>query len=99
MTCAVVARDAGTMGNPVLQVGGEQAAVTVADPGREGLIVHDSVQLVPTDSTLGLEELQTKGILPRIIPPLVLGRELFPMTSVIVATMVWDVAFEIEKAV
>jgi hypothetical protein len=74
--------DAGTTGNPTLQVGGEQEAVIEADPGSGVLTAQDSRHPVPAATVVGCEELHVNGILLSTMPPLVLDKELFPMTSV-----------------
>jgi hypothetical protein len=72
----------------MLQVGGEQDAVTVPAPGDALLSSHVFVQLEETFSTLGREAVQVNGIFESTMPPLVFGRLLLPITSVIVATTV-----------
>ena len=54
------------MGNPTLQVGGEQEAVTVPEPGDGVVTVQDCVQLVPAGTTPGWEEVHVSGTLLRI---------------------------------
>ena len=99
VNCVVVESVAGTNGNPALQVGGEQAAVTVPAPGDEVETAQDSEQLLPVGKTPGCEEVQVRGTLPRITAPLVLGRELFPITSVRVAITVCGVPLAVTKVV
>jgi len=78
----------GLWGNPMLQVGGEQEAVTDPAPGDEGVAVQDRVHPVLTGTTAGCEEVQVRGILLRTIPLPLLSRELLPITSVTVAMIV-----------
>src|SRR5258708_3662993 len=85
---ADVERDAGTRGNPTLQVGGEQEAVTDPDPDDGVERPHDSWHPLGADNTPGCEALQVRGMLVRTIPPLVFGKEEFPMTSVTTALAV-----------
>ena len=80
---ALVESEAGTRGNPMLQVGGEQEAVT--DPGiRASGVVEpqDSRHPLGAAKTPGWDAVQVRGILLRTMPPLVFGKEVFPMTSV-----------------
>ena len=87
-----VANEAGTIGNPTLQVGGEHEAVIVAAPGdkmdRLQVCVHDE----PGAIAPGLEDVQVSGIFVSTMPPFVFGNELLPITSVTVATAVCEVA-------
>jgi hypothetical protein len=84
-TAAVDEREAGTSGKPMLQDGGEQDALTAPDPGNEVVRVQDCrhPELAPT--TTGCDAVQVREILLRTMPPLVLGKELLPMMSVMVA--------------
>src|SRR6476620_5683673 len=82
--------DAGITGNPTLHVGGEQEAVIVAAPGEAIDKAQDWVQPVAVPIAAGREELQVRGILDRTTSPLVLAREVLPITSVIVAMMVCE---------
>src|SRR5579872_2910375 len=98
-TCAFVASVAGTVGNPILHVGGEQEAVMVPAPGDTVVRAHVLVQDEPTFNTPGCEAVQVRGILLRTTPPLVFGKVLLPMTSVMVATAVCAVPFGATKLV
>src|SRR5216684_9221882 len=98
-TRAVVESYAVTVGNPMLQVGGEQAAVTVPEPGDGVERAQDSWHPVATDNTPGCDALQTRGILLRTMPPFVLGRELLPITSVRTAVAVSEAPLEATKVV
>ena len=71
----------------------------VADPGDAGLVVQDCVQPVAMGKTPGDEEVQVRGTLLRTTPASVLGSELFPMTSVSVATIVWEIPLAVTKLV
>ena len=99
VTASVVESDAGTTGNPMLQVGGEQEAVTVPDPGNGVESAQDSRHPVPMAKTPGCEADQVRGILLRTIPPLVLGKELAPMTSVRTAVTFCVVPLVVTKVV
>ena len=95
-----VANEAGTIGNPTLQVGGEHDAVIVAAPGDRMDRVQDCVHDEPDAIAPGLEDVQVSGIFVRTMPPFVLGNELLPITSVTVAMAVCTVApFVIETFV
>ena len=85
---AVEESDAGIVGNPMLQVGGEQEAVTDPAPGEGVESTQDSRQVPLAFNTAGWDADQVRGILPRTTSPLVLGNELFPMMSVMVAKAV-----------
>src|ERR1041385_1547882 len=98
-TCASVARVAGTVGNPILQVGGEQEAVMVPAPAETVVSPQLSVQDEATFNTVGCEAVQVNGILVRTTPPFVFGKVLLPITSVIVATAVCGVPFDTTKFV
>src|ERR1039458_213495 len=65
--------------------GWEQDALTAPDPGNEVVRVQDCrhPELAPT--TTGCDAVQVREILLRTMPPLVLGKELLPMMSVMVA--------------
>src|ERR1700757_489231 len=81
----------GMVGNPMLQVGGEQDAVTVAEPGLDKERLQDWVHAaVPVPIDPGCEDVQVSGTLLRTIPPSVFGRELLPMMSVTVAMTVCE---------
>src|ERR1700683_4902309 len=75
----------------MLQVGGVQDAVIEPLPTDGVVIVQDSVQPLLVAMTAGCDEVQVSGILFRTTPFAVLGRELFPITSVRVATTVSEV--------
>jgi hypothetical protein len=79
---AGVERDAGMKGNPKLQVGGVHEAVTDPEPAKGAESVQDCVHPEAAFNTPGWEALQVKGILLRTTPLKVLGKELFPITSV-----------------
>src|SRR5271157_2483406 len=87
----------GASGKPMLQVGGVQDAVTDPAPGDVVVTGQESVHAVPAATTAGCEAVQVRGILLRTIPPSVLGRELFPITSVTVAKTVSEVPLETAK--
>jgi hypothetical protein len=80
--------EAGTSGNPALQDGGEQEALTAPEPGDGVVTVQDSRHEVLALTAAGCDAVQVRGILESTIPPLVLGRELLPMMSVRVAKTV-----------
>lgn len=80
----------GIVGNPTLQLGGEQEAVTVALPGELRLSPQDCTQVASAPMDPGCEEVQVSGILLRTIPPSVLGRELLPIMSMTVAMTVCE---------
>src|SRR5438552_12686284 len=83
----------------MLQVGGEQEAVTDPPPGSGVESEQDCWHPALTFRTPGCEALQVKGILLRTMPPVVLGRELFPMMSVTTAVAFCAVPFEVTKVV
>ncbi len=88
LTWARVDNDAGISGYPMLHVGGEHEAVTVAVPtdgaDKPQACVHPPV--VPM--TCGCDDVHVRGILLSTIPLSVLGKELFPMMSTTVAITV-----------
>src|SRR5271166_885822 len=92
-------REAGTTGNPMLQLGGEQEAVTDPDPGngveREQLCRHPEALA----NTPGRDALQVREILLSTIPPLTLGKEVCPITSVSTAVTVCELPFAVTKVV
>jgi hypothetical protein len=90
---------AGISGNPMLQIGGEQDAVTEPAPGSGVETVQDSWQPVPTETEAGCDADQVRGILLRTLPFPTFCREVFPSTSVTVATRVSEVPLETEKFV
>ena len=97
---AGVESEVGTKGYPMLQVGGEQDAVTDPAPGEgvERAQVCRHAAAVPT--TPGCEALQVKGTLLRMIPLFVLGKDVLPITSVSTAVAVCEVApLELTKVV
>jgi hypothetical protein len=53
----------------------------------------------PGASTPGWEALQVRGILLRTMPPLVLGKEVFPITSVRTAVAFSELPLEVTKVV
>src|ERR1035437_3365529 len=83
----------------MLQVGGEQEAVTDPDPGKGVESAQDSKNPAPAANTPGWDALQVRGILLRTIPPLVLGKELFPITSVRTAVAFCEVPLVVTKVV
>lgn len=91
--------DAGTRGNPMLQVGGEQEAVTDPDPGAGVVMAQDSEHPPGADNTPGWDEAHVRGILLRTIPPLVFGKEVFAMTSVRTALTVCPVPLAVTNVV
>src|SRR5215467_14911158 len=78
------ARAAGTVGNPTLQVGGLQEAVMEPPPGNAVAAVQDCVHPEPAFTTVGSDAVHVRGILLRVVPLELLGREVFPITSVTV---------------
>jgi len=72
-------------GNPMLQVGGEQEAVTDPAPGSGVLRAQDSMQPVASATTDGWDALQTRGILLSVTRVPESSKELFPITSVRIA--------------
>jgi hypothetical protein len=88
LICCAVASDAGTSGNPILHVGGEQDAVMAAAPGDVIVRPQDWVHPLAVAMAPGFDEVQVKGIFVRTTAPFVFGNELFPMTSVTVAIAV-----------
>jgi hypothetical protein len=94
-----VASEEGTRGKPILQVGGEQEAVTEPDPGdgveRTQLWMHP----VAVANTPGCEALQVRGILLSTIRPLTLGREVYPIKSVRIAVTVSVLPFPVTNVV
>ena len=96
---AGVESDAGTNGNPTLQVGGEQEAVTDPEPADGVDREQDCKHPPPVAITAGCDALQVKGILLRTTPLLVFGKELLPMMSVRTAVTVWAVPLEVTKVV
>jgi len=94
-----VEKAAGIAGKPMLQVGGEQEAVTDPAPGDRVETAQDSMHPAPAAMTPGCDEVQVRGTLLRTIPLFVLGRELFPIASVIVAMTVSAVPLVTAKSV
>ena len=82
-----------------MQVGGEQEAVTDPDPGngveRVQLCRHPDAEA----NTPGCEALQVREILLRTIPPLTLGNEVCPITSVSTAVTACVLPFAVTKVV
>ena len=72
----------------MLQVGGEQEAVTDPAPDEGVESTQDSRQVPLTFNTVGWDAVQVRGILLRTTSPLVLGKEDLPMMSVMVAKTV-----------
>src|SRR5208283_3631180 len=89
----------GTSGNPILQVGGEQEAVTDPAPGNGVLMAQDSVQPVASCTTAGWDAVQVRGILLRVTVVPESSKELFPITSVKIAFAVCAVPLEVTKLV
>jgi hypothetical protein len=84
----------------MLQDGGEQEAVTEPAPGNGVEMAQDCKHPGATPTTLGWDALQVKGILLRTIPLFVLGKEVFPITSVSTAVTVCAlVPLEVTKVV
>ncbi len=83
----------------MLQVGGEQEAVTDPAPAEGVEAVHESVQPVPREIAAGCDALQVSGILLNVTPLVVFARELLPITSVTVAITVCEVPLETAKLV
>jgi hypothetical protein len=75
-----------------LQVGGEHEALMLAAPAELSVSWQDSVQLDATEMAPGCDESQVRGILLSTILLFVFGRDELPMTSVIVAKTVCEVA-------
>src|SRR5450631_523970 len=98
-TKACVDRDKGTTGNPTLQVGGEQEAVTVPEPAKGVEMAQDSRHPAGAVRTAGWDEVQVRGILLRTSWPLVLGKELKPIKSIRTAVTVCDVPLLMAKLI
>src|ERR1700741_3396156 len=73
---------AGTCGYPILQVGGEQDAVTEPDPACGVVSPQDCKHPLAGCTTAGSDALHVSGTFVRMSPLLVLGRELIPIMSV-----------------
>jgi hypothetical protein len=96
---AGVESDSGTNGNPTLQLGGEQDAVTEPEPGDGVESVQDCKHVLVGVTTPGLLPLQVKGIFVSTTPLFVLGRDMLPMMSVTTAVAFCDVPLEVAKLV
>ena len=96
---AGVERDCGTNGNPTLQLGGEQDAVTDPEPGDGVEIVQDCRHVPVGVTTPGSVPVQVKGILVSTTPLFVFGREVLPMMSVTTAVALCEVPLEVAKLV
>ena len=99
VTAAGEASDAGTTGNPMLQLGGEQDAVTEPEPGDGGVSVQDCVHAEAAGITWGCDAVQVSGILLSTTPPLVFNNDVFPITSVKTAVTVCAVPLAVTKLV
>ena len=86
----------GRSGNPMLQVGGEQEAVTEPEPANGVESPQDCRHPLAGCTTAGCDALQVNGILVRMSPLLVLGKELIPMMSVRTAVAVCVAVDELE---
>jgi len=80
-------RPGGTCGNPILQVGGVQEAVTEPAPGPGVLIEQLSPVHAEAATARGSEALQVSGILLKTGAPVLFSNELFPSTSVTIAVV------------
>src|ERR1019366_7997752 len=97
---AGVESDGGTNGNPMLQFGGEQEAVTDPEPANGVERAQDCRHPAAVPITAGWGALQGKGIFFRMIPLFLLGKELFPITSVRTAVAFCEVIpLEVTKLV
>src|SRR5271169_1331750 len=83
----------------MLQLGGEQDAVTDPDPGNGVERTQEFVHPVPVDNTPGWDALQVNGIALRTTAPFVLGNELLPITSVRTAVAFCEVPLEVTNVV
>src|SRR5271169_2254611 len=83
----------------MLQVGGEQEAVTDPAPAEGVPTAQDSVQPVASCTTEGWVAVQVKGILLSVTCVPESSKELFPMTSVRTALAVCAVPLEVTKLV
>jgi hypothetical protein len=72
----------------MLQVGGEQAAAILAEPGDESVRVHVRRQELGAVIAPGWDEVHASGTPANTTPPFVFGSELFPIISVTVATTI-----------
>jgi hypothetical protein len=82
-----------------LQEGGEQDAVTDPEPGSGVERLQEFVHPGDADNTPGWEAVHVKGMALRMIDPFVLGKELFPITSVMTAVALCEVPLEVTKVV